>query len=64
MRSIGMPELIVILVFVTAVFGARKLPRFGEDMGKAIQIFKDVTEKKKIDVTYKKTEEIPGESKR
>ena len=65
MGSIGIPELIVILVFAIVVFGARKLPRLGEeDMEKAIQIFKSATEKEKIDVTPKKIEEIPGESKR
>ena len=63
MGSIGMPELIIILVIALVVFGAGKLPQIGENMGKAIRNFKSATEKEKIDVTPKKPEEIPGESK-
>ena len=40
MGSIGMPELIVILVIVIIVFGAGKLPQLGENLGKAIRNFK------------------------
>jgi len=36
MGSIGMPELIVILVIALVVFGAGKLPQIEENMGKAI----------------------------
>jgi len=63
MGSIGMPELIVILVIALVVFGAGKLPQIGENMGKAIRNFKSATDHEKVDVTPKKTEEIPGESK-
>ena len=64
MGSVGMPELMVILVIALIVFGAGKLPQIGENLGKAIRNFKSATEKEKIDVTPKKIEEIPGESKR
>jgi len=63
MGSIGMPELIIILIIALVVFGAGKLPQIGENMGKAIRNFKSATEKEKIDVTPKKPEEIPGNSK-
>jgi sec-independent protein translocase protein TatA len=63
MGSIGMPELIIILVIALVVFGAGKLPQIGENMGKAIRNFKSATEKEKTDVTPKKPEEIPGQSK-
>jgi sec-independent protein translocase protein TatA len=62
--SVGMPELIVILVIALIVFGAGKLPQIGENMGKAIRNFKSASEKEKIDVTPKKPEEISGENKR
>jgi sec-independent protein translocase protein TatA len=54
MGSIGMPELIVILVIALVVFGAGKLPQIGENLGKAIQNFKIATEKERIDVTPQK----------
>ena len=64
MGSLGMPELIVILVIVLIIFGAGKLPKIGENMGKAIRYFKDsIHEKEEIEVTPKKPEEISGRSK-
>jgi sec-independent protein translocase protein TatA len=47
--SIGMPELIVILVIAMVVFGPGKLPELGSTIGKAIRGFKkemDAPEKK------------------
>jgi sec-independent protein translocase protein TatA len=57
MGSIGMPELIVILVIALVVFGAGKLPQIGENMGKAIRNFKKATDTQGI-------EEIEATSKR
>jgi sec-independent protein translocase protein TatA len=45
MGSIGMPELMVLLVIVLIVFGAGRLPQIGENLGKAIRNFKKSTEK-------------------
>jgi sec-independent protein translocase protein TatA len=59
MGSIGMPELMVILVIVLIIFGAGKLPQIGENLGKAIRNFKKSTEKDQIDNTPKKPNEIP-----
>jgi sec-independent protein translocase protein TatA len=61
MGSIGMPELMVILVIALVVFGAGKLPQIGENLGKAIRNFKSATEKEKIDVTPKKPDEPSGD---
>jgi sec-independent protein translocase protein TatA len=59
MGSIGMPELMVILVIVLVVFGAGKLPQIGENLGKAIRNFKRSNqEKEEINATPKKPEEI------
>jgi sec-independent protein translocase protein TatA len=60
MGSIGMPELIIILVIALIIFGAGKLPQIGENMGKAIRNFKSATEKEKIDVAPKKPDEFSG----
>ncbi len=38
--SIGMPELIIILVVALIIFGPRKLPELGRSLGKSIGEFK------------------------
>ena len=60
MGSIGMPELIIIMVIALIIFGAGKLPQIGENMGKAIRNFKSATEREKISVTSRNPEEISG----
>jgi sec-independent protein translocase protein TatA len=40
MGSIGMPELIVVLVVALIVFGPKKLPEIGRGVGSAIREFK------------------------
>jgi sec-independent protein translocase protein TatA len=56
--GLGFGELVIILVIVTVVFGATKLPQLGDGLGKAIRNFKrsiesvhedDVAPKAKID---------------
>ncbi len=40
MGSIGMPQILVILLIVAVLFGASKLPQLGKGMGEAIKNFK------------------------
>ena len=40
MPNIGVSELVVILLILMLVFGASRLPKLGESMGKAISNFK------------------------
>ena len=40
MGSIGMPELIMVVVIALIIFGPGKLPELGSTIGKAIQGFK------------------------
>lgn len=40
MPGLGLPELGVVLVIVTLLFGSTKLPRFGKGLGGAISNFR------------------------
>lgn len=39
--SIGMPELLLILLIVVIIFGARRLPELGKSLGQGIRSFRD-----------------------
>lgn len=39
MMNIGFPELVLILVIVILVFGAKRIPELGAGLGKAIRSF-------------------------
>ena len=41
--GIGMPELLVILMLVIVLFGAKKIPDLARGMGRGIREFKDAT---------------------
>ena len=41
MRSIGFPELAIILVVVVLLFGTKKIPDFAKGLGEGIRNFKD-----------------------
>jgi len=59
MGSVGMPELIIIMVIALIIFGAGKLPQIGENLGKGIRSFKkSIEDKEEIDVSPKKVEGI------
>ncbi len=52
MFGIGITELIIILVIILVIFGAKKLPEIGSGVGQAIKNFKKATnEPDEIDVT-------------
>jgi len=46
MFGIGMPELSIILVIVTLIFGVGRLPELGGAMGKTIRNFRKAAESK------------------
>ena len=39
-QNIGLPELLVVLVIVLLLFGAKRLPEIARGLGKSIQEFK------------------------
>jgi sec-independent protein translocase protein TatA len=64
MFGIGLPELLVILVLIIVIFGARRLPEVGAGLGRAIKNFKaGVSGKDEIDVTPKKEEVSEGKGR-
>src|SRR5262245_57061680 len=45
--SIGMPELIIILVIALIIFGPRKLPGLGKSLGRSLNEFKKASTDRK-----------------
>ncbi len=43
MGSLGIPELVIILLIIILIFGASRLPEIGRGIGKGIRNFKDAT---------------------
>lgn len=39
--SLGLPELLIILLIVIIIFGANKLPQLGKGFGQGLRNFKD-----------------------
>ncbi len=39
--NLGLPELIIILIVILLLFGAKRLPEVGRSMGEAIRAVKD-----------------------
>ena len=51
--SLGVPELLIILLIVLIIFGASKLPQLGKGLGQGLRNFKDSV----------KSDETPAEKK-
>lgn len=59
-----MQELVIVLVIILVLFGAKRLPELASGMGKAIKNFKKATtEPDEIDVTPQKKVKTEAENK-
>jgi sec-independent protein translocase protein TatA len=52
--SIGMPELLIILVIVVLIFGVNKIPQLGKGLGEGIRNFKSALKEASQDEPDKK----------
>jgi len=60
--TMGIPELVIILVIVLIVFGAGKLPKIGEGLGKALKGFKkEVREAEPIQQTPEQAQAVDAQ---
>lgn len=53
-RSIGLPELLVILVVAVFLFGGKKIPEVAKGLGEGIKNFKNALKTEEQDVDHKK----------
>ncbi len=54
MFGLGMQEILIVLILVLIVFGAKRLPEIGGALGKAIQNFKRASDPDEVDITPNK----------
>jgi sec-independent protein translocase protein TatA len=54
LRSIGLPELLVILVVAVLLFGGKKIPEVAKGLGEGIKSFKDALKSEDNSVDEKK----------
>lgn len=47
MGHIGAPEIIIVVLIVVVLFGAKKIPEIGKSLGKALREFKKETKETK-----------------
>ena len=65
MFGIGTQEILVILVIVLVVFGAKRLPEIGGGLGRAIRNFRQAaSEPDEIDIPPKGDKKIEDEDKK
>ena len=65
MFGIGMQELLIILVLVLVIFGAKRLPELGGGLGRAIRnVRQAASEPDEIDITPKDKAKTTDEDKK
>ena len=56
MFGLGLPEILIILVILLFIFGARRLPDIGEGLGKTVREIRKIREEKKAGKSKKEEE--------
>jgi sec-independent protein translocase protein TatA len=63
MRSLGMPEIIVILIVFLLLFGGKKIPEMAKGLGEGIRNFKTALKSEEEKGEKRAEEEKVGEKK-
>ena len=59
--SIGLPQILIVLVIILLIFGAKRLPEIGASLGKGIRTFKSsVTGEDEVNKSEPKSEARKG----
>jgi sec-independent protein translocase protein TatA len=56
MFGLGLPEILIILVILLFIFGAKRLPDIGEGLGKTVREIRKIREGKKAEKAKKEEE--------
>ncbi len=64
MGQLGFQELIIILIIVLVLFGAKRIPEVGKSLGKGIREFKKATREITADLDLDGDADSPGERRR
>jgi len=59
--SVGPMQIVIIVVLIILLFGARRIPELGKSLGQAIRSFKKGLSEDEIDVTDSAKKNIEGE---
>jgi sec-independent protein translocase protein TatA len=63
MFGLGLPEILIILVIILLIFGAKRLPEIGEGLGKTVREIRKIREDKKAHKAKKEEEKkMPKEN--
>ncbi len=60
MFGLGLPEIVIILIIILLLFGAKRLPQIGEGLGKTVREIRKIRDERKAEKEKKKGEPQGG----